>query len=75
MSETIAFGNGGFNLGTLNQSGTNNLDVDDRNGVFTLFNSDSSTIVGLGLQGSANSDRNSVAFGTPPPPHREIIKF
>lgn len=65
MSETIAFGNGGFDLGKINEGGTNNLDVLERNGVFTLFNDDGSTILGLGLQGSENSDRIGLAFNAP----------
>lgn len=73
VADTIAFGNGGFDLGTYNQPGTNNLDVNERNGVFTLFNDDGSTIVGLGLQGSSNSDRLGVAFGPQNPANAKSL--
>ncbi len=49
MSQTITFGQGGFTLGDTPTDGTENLEVIEEGGKFQLFNSDGSTIIGLGL--------------------------
>lgn len=65
VAQTIAFGNGGFNLGNINAPGTEKLDVLEQNGRFQLFNEDGTPIVGLGLQGSQGKDRLSILDENP----------
>jgi hypothetical protein len=65
MAQTISFGQGGFTLDRTPGSGTEKLEVIERGGKFQLFNSDGSTIVGLGLQGSSGGDRLEISKGDP----------
>ena len=64
-AQTIAFGNGGFNLGNINKPGTQKLDVLEQNNGFQLFNEDGTPIVGLGLQGSQNRDNLQILNNNP----------
>ncbi len=65
MSQTIAFNRGGFTLENVSRPGTEKLDALENNGKFTLFNSDGTTIVGLGLEGSNRPDILGVLNNNP----------
>jgi hypothetical protein len=58
VAETIAFGGGSFNIGDNSLPGTEQLRVrEQRNGIFRLSNTDRSTILNLGIQGSPTGEQ------------------
>ncbi|MBE9173958.1 hypothetical protein IQ216_13030 [Cyanobium sp. LEGE 06143] len=65
MSQTLAFGQGGFTLSASTETGDQKLEGFERRGRIQFFNNDGSPIVGLNLDGSAGGESVRLRTGSP----------